>query len=49
MIEVIYKELYDAKLLILETLVLIPSVDKIKITILKPNLLNAKPKLAIID
>jgi hypothetical protein len=32
----------------LETLVLIPSVNKIEITILKPDLLNANPKLVIV-
>ena len=48
MIEAIRKELYNAKLLILKTLVPTPSVDKIKITILEPDPLNAKPKLAIV-
>ena len=48
MIKAICKELYNAKLLILETLVPTPSIDKIKITILEPDLLNANPKLAIV-
>ena len=44
----IYKELYNAKVLILETLVLIPSINEIKITISKPNPLNANSKLVIV-
>ena len=48
MIKVIYKELYNAKVLILETLVLTPPINKIKITISKPDLLNTNPKLVII-
>ena len=44
MIEVIYKELYNAKVLILETLIPTPSMDKIEITISKPGLLNTNPK-----
>ena len=48
MIEAIYKELYNAKLLVLKTLVPIPSTDEIKITILEPDLSNANPKLAIV-
>ena len=47
-IEAIYKELYNAKLLVLKTPVPIPSVDKIKITILEPNPSNANPKPAIV-
>ena len=48
MIEVIYKELYNAKLFVLETLVPTPSVDKIKITILKPDPSNTNPELVIV-
>ena len=48
MIKAIYKELHDAKVFVLKTLVLTPSIDKIKITISKPNLLNINPKLAIV-
>jgi len=40
----IYKELYNLKALILETLIVIP-INKIKITIYKPNPLNTNPKL----
>ena len=47
-IEAIYKELYNTKLLVLKTPVPIPSTDKIKITILKYNPLNANPKPAIV-
>ena len=43
-----YKELYNAKVLVLETLVLIPFINKIKITMFKPNPLNKNPKLAIV-
>ena len=48
MIEVIHKELYNAKVLILETLIPTPSMDKIKITIFKPNLIITNPKLVIV-
>ena len=48
MIEVICKELYNTKLLVLETPVPIPSADKIKITILELNLLNTNPELVIV-
>ena len=41
---IIYKELYNAKLLILETPVPIPSVNEIEITILEPDPSNAKPE-----
>ena len=44
----IYKELYNAKVLVLKTLVLIPSIDKIEITVSKPSLLNTNFKLAIV-
>ena len=32
----------------LETLVLTPSINKIKITVFKPSLLNINPKLVIV-
>jgi hypothetical protein len=48
LIKAIYKELYNTKILILKTLILIPSINKIKITIFKPNLLNINPKPAIV-
>ena len=44
MIKVIYKELYNTKVLVLETPIPTPSMDKIKITISKPGLLNINPK-----
>ena len=44
----ICKELYNTKLLTLETLVPTPSINKIEITILKHNPLNTNPKLAIV-
>ena len=47
-IEAIYKELYNAKVLILETPVPTPSIDKIEITIFKPNPLNTNPELAMV-
>ena len=43
-----HKELYNAKVLILKTLVPTPSTEEIKITIFKPDLLNINPKLVII-
>jgi len=43
----IYKELYNLKALILKTLIATP-INKIKITIYKPNPLNINPKLVII-
>ena len=48
MIKVIYKELYNAKLLALKTPVPTPFVDKIEITILEPDPLNTNLKLAIV-
>ena len=48
MIKVIYKKLYNAKVLILKTLVSTPFINKIKITILEPDLLNTNPKLVIV-
>jgi hypothetical protein len=48
LIKVIYKELYDAKVFVLETLIPIPSIDKIKIIISKLSLLNTNPKPAIV-
>jgi len=45
--EALYKELYNIKALIIETLTAIPP-NKIKITISKPNLLNANTKLVIV-
>ena len=43
-----YKELYNAKVLALEILVLTPFINEIKITIFKPNLLNLNFKLVIV-
>jgi len=43
----IYKELYNLKALILETLIVTP-INKIKTTIYKPNPLNINPKLIIV-
>ena len=48
MVEAIYKELYNAKVLILETPVPTPSIDEIEIIILEPDLLNINPKLVIV-
>jgi hypothetical protein len=48
LIKAIYKELHNAKPLLLETMVPIPSIDEIEITILKPDLSNVNPKLAVI-
>jgi len=45
--EALYKELRNIKALLLETLIIIP-INKIKITISKPNLLNANTKLVIV-
>ena len=47
-IKAIYKELYNAKVLALKTLVPIPSANKIEITILKYNPSNANSKLVIV-
>ena len=44
----IYKELYNAEVLILKSLVLMPLIDEIKITISKPSPLNINPKLVIV-
>ena len=48
MIKAIYKELHDAKLLVLKTPVPTPSVNKIEITILELDPLNINPKLVIV-
>jgi hypothetical protein len=48
LIKVIYKELYNTKVLILKTLIPIPFINKIKITIFKLSLLNINPKLVIV-
>jgi len=45
--EALYKELYNAKAYILKTLIAIP-INKIKIMVSKPNLLNANTKLVIV-
>jgi len=45
--EILREELRNVKILILETLIVIP-INKIKITIYKPSLLNANPKLVIV-
>jgi len=44
---VIYKELRNFKILILETLI-VTHINKIKITIYKPDPLNTNPKLVIV-
>ena len=43
----LYKELYNAKVLTLKTLIVIP-INKIKIAVYKPNLLNINPELIIV-
>jgi len=45
--EALREELYNVKALILKTLMITP-VNKIKITIFKPGLLNANTKLVIV-
>jgi len=45
--ETLYKELCNINTLIIKTLIATP-VNKIKITIYKPGLLNANPKLVIV-
>jgi len=45
--EALYKELYNIKALILETLITTP-VNKIKIIMSKPGPLNANSKLVIV-
>jgi len=45
--ETLYKELYNVNTLIMETLIVTP-VNKIKITICEPGLLNANPKLVTV-
>ena len=47
LIKAIYKELYDAKVLALETLTVTP-INKIKITVCEPGPLNANPKLVTV-
>jgi len=44
--EALYKKLYNVKAFIIETLIVIP-LNKIKITISKPDPLNANTKLVI--
>jgi len=48
LINVIREELRNIKLFILETLILTPPINKIKITVSKPGPLNANPKLIIV-
>ena len=48
MIKVICKELYNTKILILETPIPTPSINEIEITISKPGLLNINPKPIIV-
>jgi len=48
LINVISKELYNVKALILKTLTLMPLADEIKIMVFKPGLLNTNPKLVIV-
>ena len=45
--EALYEELRNVKALLLETLIIIP-INKIKITISKPDPLNANTKLVIV-
>jgi len=45
--EALYKELRNVKALLLKTLTTIP-INKIKITVFKPNPLNANTKLVIV-
>ena len=45
--EILRKELYNTKILILETLIVIP-INKIKITVCEPSPLNINPKLVIV-
>jgi len=45
--EALYKELRNVKALILETLIITP-INKIKVTISKPSLLNANTKPVIV-
>jgi len=45
--EVLYKELHNVKVPILETLIVIP-LNKIKITVSKPGPLNTNTKLVIV-
>jgi len=45
--EVLYKELHNVKALLLETLITIP-INKIKITVSKPDPLNANTELVIV-
>ena len=45
--EILYKELYNIKTLILETLIVTP-INKIRITIYKPSPLNTNSKLVIV-
>ena len=47
-IKAIYIKLYNAKALILKTLVPTPFINKIEITIFKLSLLNTNPKLVIV-
>jgi hypothetical protein len=45
--EILYKELRNTKILILETLIVTPA-NKIEITICEPGPLNANPKLVMV-
>jgi len=45
--EALHKKLRNVKALLLETLITIP-INKIKITVSKPNLLNANTKLVMV-
>jgi len=45
--EALHEELRNIKALLLETLIIIP-INKIKITVSKPNLLNTNTKLVIV-
>ena len=47
LIETLRKELCNVNILIMETLIVIPT-NKIKITVCEPSLLNANPKLVIV-
>jgi len=47
LIEILRKELRNVNILIIETLIVTP-INKIKITVCKPSLLNVNPKLVMV-
>jgi len=48
LINIIREELHNVRALTLETLILIPTADEIKITVFKPSPLNVNPKLVMV-